>query len=411
MTTAPRLLDLPARASLDAQWPDDLRLLLGPEAGELLAAIVGEAGGRLGPWRARQVNHQPGRSTVVQYRADVQWPDGSVTGETLIAATGDRRPKRDAAVFDDGSTRVAVWRWPADPFLPGLAAANDPPAVGALLDDLGIDGGAVQLRTRAYRPGRRAVIEATGRRGRLFLKVVSPTRAEALHQIHRRLAPRLPVPDSLGWTENGVVVLPALPGKTLRDALRSNHDPAPPPEAIVALLDSLPAELGDGPVRRDLLSLAQHHATVIAQTLPEAGGHLDSLLEQLRPGDGVDQHPVVAVHGDLYESQLLVENGRVTGLLDIDTAGAGFRADDLANMCAHLSVVALDMDRPTLVKRYGAALLAYGERSHDPADLRRRIAAAVLGLATGPFRVLEARWPENTLRRLDLASAWLTNPR
>jgi hypothetical protein len=113
------------------------------------------------------------------------------------------------------------------------------------------------------------------------------------------------------------------------------------------------------------------------------------------------------VHGDLYESQLLVDRGRVCGLLDIDTVGSGYRIDDVANFCAHLSVLAQVSDRPRPIKRYGAVLLAHAEAHHDRAELRRRIAAGIVGLATGPFRVLERDWELGTVRRLDLASQWL----
>jgi len=388
-------------------WAPELRLLLGPDAAGLLAAVAETAGGTLGSWRPRQVSHQPNRSTVVQYRAGMRWANGDTTSETFVAATGDRVPAQGAAIFDDGSTRVAVWRWPQDPYLPGLADALDPGKVGSLLDDLGIDGGAIGLRTRAYRPGRRAVVEATGRRGRLFLKVVRPEQIQALHDRHRSLAQTLPVPKSLGWSDGGVLVLTALPGDTLRAALRSSRHPAPAPEAIVSLLDRLPAALSEGPPRRDLLSSARHHGEIIAATVPEATDRLEAVLDALAIGEDDDPDPMTAAHGDLYEAQLLVDRGRVTGLLDIDTAGAGLRVDDLANFCAHLSVLAQMSDRPRQIRRFGAALLAQAERHHPPTVLRRRIAAAVVGLATGPFRVMEAGWGNNTIRRLDLAAEWL----
>jgi len=386
-------------------WPDELRLLLGDGAGEVLGVAVAAAGGELRSWRPRQVTHQPAQSTVVQYRAEVAWPDHTVTSETIVAATGSRLPA-GAAVLDDGTTKVGLWRWPGDPSLPGLAGALDRDRVGRLLDDLGVDGGTLQLRVRAYRPGRRAVVEATGRRGRLFLKVVRPEAVEALHRTHRALAASLPVPDSLGWSEDGVLVLPGLPGRTIRELLRSGHSQLPAPASIGALLNRLPGSLTTGPLRRDHRTSAEHHARVITSVLPSLQGRLDALLADLHDREPAD-HEVVAVHGDLYEAQILVERGRVVGLLDVDTAGPGHRVDDIANLCAHLSVLALMSEHPKVIRRYGAAVLAHAETTFDRADLRARIAAAVVGLATGPFRVLEPAWPQNTLRRVALAAEWL----
>jgi hypothetical protein len=47
----------------------------------------------------------------------------------------------------------------------------------------------------------------------------------------------------------------------------------------------------------------------------------------------------------------------------------------------------------------------------DPIDLRRRVAAVVLGLATGPFRVQRDNWPSATLQRIEMAERWLTSAR
>lgn len=399
------------QVAADPAWPDDLRLLLGPPAGELLEAAADVAGGALVSWRPRQVSHQPARSTMVQYRTSVSWGGGEATSETFVAASGDRVPPRDAAVFGDGATRVAVWRWPHDPYLPGLSDALDPIKMARLLDDLGIDGGAVQLRARAYRPGRRAVIEATGRRGRIFLKVTRPERVQELHLKHRALAAALPVPESLGWAENGVLVMTAIPGETLRATLRSSSHKVPSPASIDALLDRLPDELAEVRSTRELIASARHHAEVVGVTVPAMRTKVESLMQELADGAHEDLGPVTPVHGDLYEAQLMVDRGRLSGILDIDTAGAGYRVDDIANLCGHLSVLAQTSDRPRNIRRYGAALLAHAEARHDRALLRTRIAAAVLGLATGPFRVMEDRWERNTERRIDLAAEWLAGAR
>lgn len=389
------------------RWPAELQLLLGDEAGGILVAAAEAAGGQLRRWKARQVTHDPAGSTSVQYRVEIDWPDRAVTAETVVAATGERIPE-GAAVLDDGTTRVAVWRWPLDPSLPGLTGALDRDRVAGLLDDLGVDGAAVQLGVRAYRPGRRAVVEATGRRGRLFLKVVRPAKVEALHRTHRSLAAVLPVPDSLGWTDDGVIVMPGLAGRSLRELLRSGHSTLPAPASVHALLDRLPEDLAAGPRRGDVRTAADHHAAAVGSVLPALRGRLDDLLADLHARDLAEQDQV-AVHGDLYEAQLLADGGRFCGLLDVDTCGAGHRVDDIANLCAHLSVLAVMSDRPKVIKRYGAAVLADAERRFDRADLHTRIAAAVIGLATGPFRVLETHWPNATARRLDLAAEWLAS--
>jgi Phosphotransferase enzyme family len=305
-----------------------------------------------------------------------------------------------------------VWRFPYDPALPGLAAACDEAAVARLLAELGLGEGPVQLRTRAYRPRRRAVIEASGTRGRLFIKVVRPDRVEALHDRHRLLVRAgIPAPQSLGWTPEGILVLQALPGRTLRQALRSRTTPLPSGSDIVALLDRLPLELAHGRPRQSWLDLAPHYAAVIGAALPAEAGRAARLAEALTAEARAGW--TVPTHGDFYENQVLVDDrGRICGLLDVDTAGPGDQLDDLACLLGHLSVLAqVDRERAPIISRAGARYLAAFDQAVPPDQLRYRVAAVVVSLATGSHRVQEQGWQAATRWRLELAEHWLASAR
>jgi hypothetical protein len=388
---------------------DHLHLVTGPDAGDFLAVAVAAMGGRLLSWRARDVAHTPTRGATACYHTKVRWPDGHVTSETLAACAGD--VPAGAPTLECGPDRVGVWRFPHDPDLPGLAAAHDPTALAGLLDDLGLGGGPVRLQVRAYRPRRRAVVEAVGPHGRLFCKVVRPDRVEALHRRHRLVvAAGIPAPQSLGWTPDGLLVLQALPGPTLRDALRSRTTPVPHPDAITTLLDGLPVELVDGPARPSWLDRVRHYGAVVAAALPDQAARITQIAAAVAAEAATG--PTVPVHGDLYESQLLVDGGRICGLLDLDAARPGDRIDDLACLLGHLAVLAhTDPDRAAAINRVGARYLAAFDRTVDPADLRYRVAAVVVSLATGPHRVQQPRWPAATRRLVDLADRWLDSAR
>jgi hypothetical protein len=408
--TGPHARTLVVDAGDPAGEAHDLALLTGQRAGSMLAAALEVAGGRLVSQRARQVVHQPGGATTVSYQATVRWSDGRESHETMAACTGE--PPPGALLLDDGVDQVAVWRFPHDPALPGLAAACDEAAVARLLTDLGLGEGPVRLRTRAYRPRRRAVIEATGSRGRLFIKVVPPHRVRALHDQHRLLVRAgLPVPQSLGWTPEGIVVLQALPGRTLRQALRSRSTPIPSGSDIVALLDRLPLELANGTPRQSWLDKAPHYAAVIGATLPSEADRATHLAEAL--ASEATSGWTVPAHGDFYENQILVDDeGRICGLLDIDTVGPGDQFDDLACLLGHLSVLAqVDRDRSPIISRAGARYLAAFDKAVPPDQLRYRVAAVVVSLATGSHRVQEQGWPAATRWRLELAEHWLAAAR
>jgi hypothetical protein len=108
------------------------------------------------------------------------------------------------------------------------------------------------------------------------------------------------------------------------------------------------------------------------------------------------------------DAQLLVDRGRICGLLDVDTAGLGDKRDDklddLACLLGHLSVLAqIDRNRAPMICCAGAAHLRAFEAVPPAAGLRHRVAAVVLSLATGPHRVQERAGPATTRRRVDLA--------
>lgn len=126
---------------------------------EPVRAAVEAAGGKLVSASPGQITYRPGRSVTVRFDAKVAWPGRGAVDEALVARTGGTLPP-GAVVVDDGDTSVAVWRLPLDPALPGLASALECLTVRALLDDLGLAEGAVEVCLRAYRPLRRAVVEA-----------------------------------------------------------------------------------------------------------------------------------------------------------------------------------------------------------------------------------------------------------
>src|SRR5699024_1513590 len=152
----------------------------------------------------------------------------------------------------DGPNGVTVWKVPHDPFLPALERVlgrhpgiQNPlpflPALERVLDPgvaaqlvAGLDGdlGSPTTRLRAYRPGRRAVVEAQGEGGhRVYLKLVKPKRLEGLRRRHDELSQHVPVPQPLGaHPELGLLVMPTMRGRTLREVLEDPGATLPDPE-------------------------------------------------------------------------------------------------------------------------------------------------------------------------------------
>jgi aminoglycoside phosphotransferase (APT) family kinase protein len=227
---------------------------------------------------------------------------------------------------------------------------------------------------------------------------------------HAVLAGPVPVPPVLASTDDGVVVLPGLPGTPMRALLSGDGTGLPGATVLDALLDALPA--GAAEVSRrgrsapgDALARVADHAAVLGAVAGHLRPRLDALTSTLAAADP-GMHPPVPVHGDFYESQLLVDDGAVVGLLDVDTVGRGHRIDDWATLLGHLVLLERILPQPATVARYRAELEAHALGRWPEAQLRTRIAAVLVGLATGPFRVQQAGWPSRTEERIALAEEW-----
>ena len=388
-----------------------LNLLLGPHAPDVLAAALAQYGGELEHLQPGHVNVRPSGAATVMYWAAVRRADGSRTTEILAATTGSHIPQGAAVVAGEHlgePVEIGIWRWPQDPALPALAAATDP----GVLRELGLGTTEVtEVRVRAYRPAQRAVLEVRDGERTWFLKVVRPSAATHVRaRLDLAASAHLPVPPVAGFSADGMIVLPEAPGTPQRSVL-ADGAVAPPPEALEALLDALPAELTAMPRRRSHLQLVDDNAAALrwaAADEPAVLAELDDLVDALHTVEEMPG-PVVPVHGDFYEGQLLTRGERITGLVDLDTAGPGERIDEWAMLLAHLSGLDLDDQWHPTAGRYAAEVLAHAGRRVPPRQLRQRTAAALLGLATGPFRIQHPRWPEHTVARLELAKKWLAS--
>src|SRR5690606_7197134 len=332
---------------------------------DLLRTALAPAGGRVEHVAARQVTWRPGRSLTVRYDASVAWPGDHVTQEMLVARAGRLHPR--SLVLEAGGVRVGVWRVPHDPWLPGLQAITDAPRLNDLLDAIEVAPGRAEQRIVSYRPERRAVVRVRRAGTTLFVKIVRPDESRALHERHVALARVVPVPRSLGVDPAlGVVVLQALRGSLLRRRLTTAGAALPGPDRVLGLLDRLPRPPED--VVRPAWRAAEW-ATLLGRLRPHRAEALHALAGEILDTATDRPAPVVAVHGDLHEAQLLVRGGRICGLVDVDTYGLGHRLLDLANLTGHLATLSLGSASRPRIERYADGLLEAFDRAVDPVTL------------------------------------------
>ncbi len=390
----------------------DVALLTGPEAAEILQAALAVEGATLGPWRVHTVHHRPGAGVTVGYTVRSR---GAGPDDYLCATTGrvTAEPGEGLVRLENGRSVVHVWRHPADPELPALADACSPSGLARRLRLP--DAPAVELL--AYRPLRRAVVRARGAElpdGEVYAKVVRPKTLRDLEARHRMLtAAGVPAPAVLHADDDGLLVIRAGTGTSLAADLARGMGTARARavlEDVVAVLDRLPQEALGLPRRPAWAERARHYAHAASVVLPEHSERIAALAEGVAAAlDRTDPGPLVPSHGDLYEANLLMTDGRVSTLLDVDALGPGHRVDDLACLLAHVSV--LPHLAPLTYPEVPAVLRTWTEMCAewvDPGALHARAAGVVLSLVAGARRGGATDWRADAEGRLAEAARWLT---
>jgi len=379
---------------------------LSGEGGRLLVdEFLAHDGWRLYGHRAVQALYHPARSLLVRHSAWARRGDEERRFSLCTELRADAAKPAGAQ----------VWAFPDDPGLPALRQAMDASQAMSWIAP-GDDARSVAIGPVAYRPKRRAVLRYRVRAPRrdggestsLYVKVLNPEDAERTWRLGELLrGADLPLALPVQRPERDVLVFDQLEGRSLREHLLAG-DAAPSPQRVFSLMDEVARLDGvlSNPAGRSGPGGLRHAVRVLRHILPGERDELHALRDEILAR--IERHPVEprVIHGDLYEGQVMLREDYSLGLLDLDDIGIGDPAQDAANFTAHL--VALADSSPAA----GARLLAYRAlmraevlRKFDVAEegFAAREALVMVQLATGPFRVLEARWPERVTQRLRLA--------
>ncbi|WP_157544466.1 phosphotransferase [Jonesia quinghaiensis] len=370
---------------------------------ELVASVAAEAG-YIGQASLIELHHRPGAGVSGLFEII------TVTKPAyLICTTESVDPGTPRVLRTESPIGVLhLWEHPNDPGLPGLPLASVPESVQATWGgryDL------LNLETLAYRPLRRAVLKATfdDPLGEVFLKVLRKD-ADLLAQKHKVLAEAgTPVPELIGDPVRDVLAIKRVAGMPMAQAIMDGRTPPVTGADIVAVLSGFPTELMEAPARPAWTDRLEWYAHAAETALPEETGRIQGLMAKINAVlETAHRGPLVANHGDFYEANIFVRDGKITGIIDIDSAGPGYLIDDLACFIGHLAVL------PTLDQRYSHVpeFVRYyltefsselAARSIDPQGLYARSASVVLSLIAGARDEEDPHWKFAARQRLAVA--------
>ena len=350
--------------------------------------------------RLRQLSYNPGRRAIVIYVAE--WlSDEFVTQDQFAIELAPDWPAR-------------LFRYPEDPYLPGLTSAASAVAASRLLDRYVFAAPVQRVRVRAvrYRPGGHAVLRHRLGRVRFYVRVMRPERLSRLLAAAELVAQSgFALPRLAGcWPEGGVVWLSEIPGHNVRNLIRKGHalDPAP-------ILDNL-ARLWDIPSQPNehrpfnLLGAYRRARRVFRQVLRDQDGPRRTLKRVTTALDPFVKswQPSGVAHNDFYDDQLIrLPDGRLA-LVDFEEAGLGDPLLDVGNFLAHLRWSAR-FGRESEAHASGAyhrrlraaALARFG---WDERALNLREAVCLFRVCTNPIRHLAPDWPGRLEVGLSLVS-------
>jgi hypothetical protein len=343
--------------------------------------------------RLTQFRYQPGARAVVGYVTERRWGRWVVEDQFAIELVPGK-PKR-------------LFRYPDDPYLPGLAHVASALEAHELLPKyVRLHPQRLHVEAVRYRPTTRAVLRHTlhWRRASmgevtLFVRVMPPARvarllaAAALAEHSGFVLPRL----AGSWPEGGVLWLAGVPGETVRALIREGKPPEPD-----LILDGL-ARLWAAPAPRDaghpldLAAAFRWTERLLAQVLQDEGTRqaLRRAADVLGPFAEAWQ-PSALAHNDFYDDQLLLTPSGRLALVDFEETGPGDPLLDVGNLLAHLRWMARFGIASEACDAYrrrfrSAALHRFG---WEEGALALREAFALFRLSSNPVRQLQRDWPQ-----------------
>lgn len=389
---------------------DEVSLLEGAGIEPALASAAATLAGPLKEWSLRGLHHRPGAGVTGIYAVRCATAGGPLDGFLCVTTkklSGEF--PRAVRLNGPGGVPLLAWSHPHDPLLPSLGWACDAQSVGP--DLFGVP--AATLTTLGYRPMRRAVLRAEGAGEARYVKVLPSGRADALRQRHDLLLDAgVPVPQPLEFPGRDVLVTLPASGSPLAELFLNNGAKELEPQVLLDLLDRLPPKACDLPARPPWSARVLNYAQAAMAVLPSESPRIAELATSVQEGvRTTPAGPVVATHGDFYEGNLLVADGSVTAVLDLDGVGPGHLVDDLACFLAHLAVLPCVDDRYTEVPAVLARFQRAFEGRVDGAALRARAAGVALTLVAGARNSRSIQpdggWRAGALRRLLVAESFL----
>ncbi len=347
--------------------------------------------------RLQQFLYRPGQWALVSYAMERRWGKWVVEDQFGVELAAGQEMK--------------LFRYPDDPYLPGLSrAAFATDAHDLVAEYAGLHPYRLEVDPVRYVAGSHAVLKHTvrwrrGGEATLFARVLPPDRLSRLLEATELVkSSGFLLPWVAGsWPEGGVAWVAGVPGETLRSLIRKGR--APDPSLVldgIAQLWSAAAASGHA---MDVEAGLRWSRRLLLQVLPD--DDIRTLVRQVARSLGPFAEawkPSGLAHNDFHDAQLVMTPSGRLALVDYEEAGPGDPLLDVGNMLAHLHWMAwFGKSEECGAYRWRLREAAVARFGWDRREMSLREAYAIFRLCTNPLRGLRPGWASDVEKGLRLA--------
>lgn len=225
---------------------------------------------------------------------------------------------------------IRLWRFPSDPYLPGLAMVGVKPALSHLLSKIDSRFVTQEIQNVSYRPGKRAVFRVSTNLGVIFAKVTTTRNAARIVTLQELLAPHINTAELIGIANEDILFFRELPGVDFLD--QPNPDYRDFANQVFEIQNSLSVLKTSIVAKRKVVSNLQWYLQSLeSHFTSDFMKELSLLVDSSFQIDSLETSHLI--HGDFHLGQFKVGRSNL-GVLDFDNAGMGDIVEDQSTMLA-----------------------------------------------------------------------------
>lgn len=225
---------------------------------------------------------------------------------------------------------IRLWRFPNDPYLPGLSMVGVKAALSELIRKIDSRFDIQTVKNITYRPGKRAVFRVQTNFGYFYVKVTTSSNASRIVKVHDLIGNHIKTAELIGIARDDILFFSELKGEDFLSM--ANPDYGEISNFLVEAEKSLSFLKTDTTAKRKVVANVDWYLSILKANVTHETFHQISLAVDRLPTVGALRDSTF-IHGDFHLGQIKFTPSGI-GILDFDNAGMGLVEEDQSTMLA-----------------------------------------------------------------------------